>query len=54
MNMLTTTEPYNLALRHWWLIQSGTKPICPYKQGTDERRVYDKQIKRLEGLSNGY
>lgn len=54
MNHLTTTEPYNLALRHWWLMTQSGKPACPYKACTDERRVYDEQIKRLERMSYGY
>lgn len=53
MNHTTTSEPHNVATEHWWLMQSGGSPHCPYQPGTEDRAIYDRQIRRMEGLSNG-
>lgn len=49
--VLTTSDPYNLALRHWWLKSQGGTVKCPYEPGTRQRAVYDNQMRRMEGLA---
>lgn len=54
MNHKTTSEPYNIALRHFWLSSQGARVKCPYKAGTRSHKVYTDQINRMKGLAGGY
>ena len=53
MNHTTTSDAHSLAIKNFRILALGGNVKCPYDKGTKAYEIYNKQMKRMEGLSNG-